>query len=245
MARFFVEPHHINDDQALITGADAKHIIKVLRLKTDELVTILDGNGNKYQGTIKEINRDTVMLHLGSKQQALGQAPISITLAQCLPKGDKLELVIQKGTELGVDHFVPLRCTRSVVKLDHKKGLERRERWQRVAMEAAKQCRRPTIPQVHQPRDLVTLLSGAPANALILMPFEEEIGSLKAVLDNRCSANEIYIIIGPEGGFDPEEVALAKDYGAQTVSLGPRILRTETAGLALVSVLMHRYGDLG
>lgn len=245
MARFFVDPHHINQNQALITGADAKHIIKVLRLKSGDLVTILDGNGNKYQGTIKELTRDTVILHLGARQLAGGQAPISITLAQCLPKGDKLELVIQKGTELGVNSFVPLKCTRSVVKLDHKKGLERRERWQRVAMEAAKQCRRPTIPQVQQPMDLVTLLSNAPADALILMPFEEEVGSLKTVLESKPDSKEIYIIIGPEGGFGPEEVSLAKEYGAQTVSLGPRILRTETAGLALVSVLMYRYGDLG
>lgn len=240
-----MDPHQINNHQALITGSDAKHIIKVLRLKPGDLVTILDGKGNKYQGTIEQISKDTVLLHLGAKKQAKGQAPINITLAQCLPKGDKLELVIQKGTELGVAGFVPLKCTRSVVKLDHKKGLERRERWQRVALEAAKQCRRPTVPQVYSPTDLPTFLAGIPAGSLILMPYEEEPGSLRAVLDRVTQVNEVYIIIGPEGGFEREEVALAEQYGALPVSLGPRILRTETAGLALVSVLMYRYGDLG
>ncbi|MEG6614839.1 16S rRNA (uracil(1498)-N(3))-methyltransferase [Peptococcaceae bacterium 1198_IL3148] len=246
MARFFVEPKNIKKNQAFITGQDAKHAQKVLRLKEGDLVTILDGVGNQFRAQIRDFNRELITCDLLEQQPAVGEPPIAITLAQCLPKADKMELVIQKGTELGVTKFIPIKCQRSVVKLDQKKGAERRERWQRVAMEAAKQCRRPMVPMVEAPMELKDLFEQIPADALVVMPYENETTrSLQEIVKEYSDQKNFYIIIGPEGGFDQEEVALAQQHGAKSISLGPRILRTETAGLAVISVIMYTYGDLG
>jgi 16S rRNA (uracil1498-N3)-methyltransferase len=246
LARFFVEPKNIKKKQAYISGQDAKHAQKVLRLKEGDLVTILDGTGNQYLASVDDFNRELIICNLLEQQQATGEPPIEITLAQCLPKADKMELVIQKGTELGVTHFIPIKCKRSVVKLDHKKGVERRERWQRVAMEAAKQCRRPLVPVVEEPTEFEKLMKQVPKDALVLLPYENETTqSLKEITSQYPDKKKFYIIIGPEGGFEPEEVEYAQQHGAKSISLGPRILRTETAGLAVISVVMHSYGDLG
>ena len=245
MARFFVNPENIKRNQAVITGPDVKHIQKVLRLGEGDSVTLLDGLGNQYQANITSYKRDAVFCTIVSKDAALGEPPVRVTLVQCLPKGDKMELVIQKGTELGVTRFIPLKCSRSVVKLDEKKAVERQKRWQRVALEAAKQCRRPLVPEVNVPLEWQEVISEIPQDALLIIPWEGETAvSVKDVLANR-EYNDIYIVVGPEGGFEPFEVEAARMRGAKTVSLGPRILRTETAGLALTSIVMYLYGDIG
>ncbi|WP_031513249.1 16S rRNA (uracil(1498)-N(3))-methyltransferase [Desulfofalx alkaliphila] len=246
MARFFVEPDNIKGRQGVIVGPDVKHINKVLRLKEGDEVTLLDGVGNCYLSRISVNTKDKVICEILEKTDAGGEPPVAITLVQCLPKGDKTELIIQKGTELGIKRFIPLKCTRSVVKLDDKKGAERRKRWQRVALEAAKQCRRAQVPQVDLPTTWQQMLAGLPKDALLLMPYEgERTTSLKEVLSRRQGHENVYIIIGPEGGFAPEEVELACRHGVKTVSLGPRILRTETVGLTMAGVIMYLYGDLG
>ncbi len=245
MARFFVDPDNIKKRQAVITGPDVKHIQKVLRLGEGDAVTLLDGRGNQYQANITGYNRDAVFCSIVSKDAAVGEPPVKVTLVQGLPKGDKMELVIQKGTELGVTRFIPLKCIRSVVKLDEKKAVERQKRWQRVALEAAKQCRRPLVPKVSVPLKWQEVIDEIPEDALLIIPWEgETAASVKDVLANR-EYNNIYIVVGPEGGFEPSEIDNAKMCGAKTVTLGPRILRTETAGLALISILMYLYGDIG
>lgn len=246
MPRFFVEPRDINNNRAVITGPEVKHINKVLRLKEGDAVTLLDGLGNSYKASIYRCSKDTVMCHVQEKQVAGGEPPVQITVVQGLPKGDKMELVIQKGTELGITRFIPLKSKRSIVRLDEKKAGERKTRWQRVALEAAKQCRRPLVPVVDEPMEWHQVLSAVPQDALLLMPYEDEqTMTLKDIIHSEQHKQNFYIIIGPEGGFEPEEVALAKDYGVKTVSLGPRIMRTETAGLAMASIIMYQYGDLG
>ncbi|MTI81484.1 MAG: 16S rRNA (uracil(1498)-N(3))-methyltransferase [Firmicutes bacterium] len=245
MPRFFVEPNNIKNNKAVITGPDVKHIKKVLRLKEEDEVTILDGLGGQYQAEIYRLENDSVICNILHQQQAVGEPPVNVTMVQCLPKSDKMELVIQKGTELGVRQFIPLQCERSVVKLNEKKTVERQKRWQRVALEASKQCRRPMVPKVEKPVSWQKFLNDVPSNSLLLLPWEDETTEkLHNLLQGQHNINEIYIIIGPEGGFGQEEVEMARSYGAKTVSLGPRILRTETAGLALASILMYLHGDL-
>lgn len=245
MARFFVDPCNITRDKAVITGSDVKHIKKVLRMKEGDEITLLDGLGNQYDAEICSLEKDAVICTQLKKTKAVGEPPVHLTIVQCLPKADKMELVIQKGTELGVSSFIPLQCQRSVVRLDNKKAASRQQRWQKIALEAAKQCRRPLVPLVEKPMCWQEVFNNFPENALVLMPWEgESSASLEGVLSSSTGWEKIYIIIGPEGGFEKEEVELAKQYGAKSISLGPRILRTETAGLALASIIMYLYGDL-
>ncbi len=157
-----------------------------------------------------------------------------------------MDFVIQKGTELGVSRVIPLICQRTVVKLEGNSGNKKRERWQRIACESASQCGRPDIPEVDEPADWGAVLANLPGHAIALIPWEEENAlSLKDILREKNSSQDIYIFIGPEGGFAREEIARAMEHGVRPVTLGPRILRTETAGLAVLTMILYQWGDLG
>jgi 16S rRNA (uracil1498-N3)-methyltransferase len=244
--RFFVSPNQINEGLVRITGPDVKHIATVLRLGRGSVLTILDGRGKSYAAVIQELGRDEVVCAINQELPATPACPVKVTLVQGIPKGDKMDLIIQKGTELGVSRVIPLLCRRTVVKLAGDRVLRKRERWQRIALEAAKQCRRPDVPEVAEPAELDQVLGGLPVNCTALIPWEEENNdSLKELLDNNNVAEEIYIFIGPEGGFTAEEVDEARAAGVRPVTLGPRILRTETAGIAVLTMVLCRWGDLG
>ncbi|MEW5952408.1 MAG: 16S rRNA (uracil(1498)-N(3))-methyltransferase [Bacillota bacterium] len=250
MARFFVDPEQIRGDFIELAGPEVRHLRQVLRLRPGDIITILDGQGNAYQAAISGFSGGRAQCRVLSREPAGGEPPLKVILVQGLPKGDKMEAIIQKGTELGLAGLMPAQCARSVVRLEGRKALERRERWQRVALEAAKQCRRAVAPRVEAPRPWAGVMDSLPPGSLVLMPWEgETVRSLRQVLE-QCpgvAGGEVvvYILIGPEGGFEPAEVELARSRGAVTVSLGPRILRTETAGPALLAVLMYLWGDLG
>jgi 16S rRNA (uracil1498-N3)-methyltransferase len=157
-----------------------------------------------------------------------------------------MDLIVQKATELGVYKFIPLVCERSVVKLSGDKSQRRSERWQRIAQEAAKQCRRPEIPEVLPPVGWEEALSGMPEGVNAIIPWEEENQkSLKKILGESQLQGDVYVFIGPEGGFTSAEVELARSRGVRPVTLGPRILRTETAGLAVLAIILYQFGDLG
>lgn len=247
MPSFFVEPDKIYDGKVIISGEDVKHITKVLRLGPGDGVTVLDGQGMEYQAILEEIGSDRILASITGERQSQTEPPLRVTLIQGLPKGEKMELIIQKAVELGVHRIIPVETTRSIVKLDAKKALQRQERWQRIAMEAAKQSKRGIIPNVEVLTTLNKALKGLSADAsLVLMPWEEASAPLKPLLESKSEGNqEIYIIIGPEGGFTQQEAQNAIDAGAYTVSLGPRILRTETAGFTVLAVVMYELGDLG
>ncbi|MEG6520769.1 16S rRNA (uracil(1498)-N(3))-methyltransferase [Desulfotomaculum sp. 1211_IL3151] len=247
MPRFFVQPEQINSDTALIKGPDVKHISRVLRMAVGDSLTLLDGRGNVYLAEIVEINKEEVQCKILEQQTANSEPKIQVTLVQGLPKGDKMETIIQKCTELGVSRVIPLAAARSVVKLDANKAADRQQRWQRVAMEAAKQCRRAGIPEVHRVSDWDTILAKLPPDALVLMPWEaEKSQSLGEILRQKTVAPpEVYIFIGPEGGFEDDEAQRLKDKGYHLVTLGNRILRTETAGPAALTMVLYQYGELG
>lgn len=244
--RFFADPGQINDGVIRITGPDVIHISRVLRLGRGSLLTVLDGRGKSYEAVIRDLDRDEVVCEIIKQLLTTPACPVKVTLVQGIPKGDKMDLIIQKGTELGVSRVIPLLCRRTVVKLDGDRVLRKRERWQRIALEAAKQCRRPDVPEVAEPAELDGVLGSLPANCTALIPWEEENKvSLKDLLYEIKAVEEIYVFIGPEGGFTAGEVAGARAAGVRPVTLGPRILRTETAGIAVITMVLCRWGDLG
>lgn len=246
MARFFVQPQQIQDDRAIITGPDVKHIRTVLRMAPGDQLTLLNGRGMVYQAEICEINKEEVLCRIVNCASGVGEPTLKVTLVQGLPKGDKMESIIQKCTELGVHRIIPLAAARSVVKLDAKKAAERQERWQRVALEAAKQCRRPSVPEVKQLSSWEDILNNLPAGALLILPWEEETAqSLRTLLQRVEKPTEVYLFIGPEGGFDTAEVTTARERGCHLVTLGERILRTETASPAVLTMVLYHFAELG
>lgn len=246
MPRFFVSPEQVRSGRVTITGPDVIHIVKVLRLGPGDTLTVLDGRGKVYEAVIVQTGREAVICAVVSESYAGGPSPVRITLVQGLPKGDKMDLIVQKATELGVYRLIPLVCERSVVKLTGDKPHRRRERWQRIAIEAAKQCRRPDVPEVLPPTQWEDILAGIPDNTTAVIPWEEEnLESLKKFLGEGGSRGDFYVFIGPEGGFTLAEIELARSHGIRPVTLGPRILRTETAGLVVLSIILYQFGDLG
>jgi 16S rRNA (uracil1498-N3)-methyltransferase len=226
-----------------------EHVNRVLRLAAGDEVTIIDGEGGVFSARITGKNKEKVFCEITAEGLPDNEPPVKITLVQGLPKSDKMDLIVQKGTELGLSTLIPLQCERAIVRLDEKKAAQRQERWQRIAMEAAKQCKRGKHPSVERAMSWQEVLESLPEKALCLLPWEEETArGLKSLRDNleaKVPPFEIYIFIGPEGGFTRSEAAQARQYGVIPVSLGPRILRTETAGIAVLSIIMYEFGDLG
>lgn len=244
--RFFVDPGQITGDTIRIIGPDVRHILKVLRLKIGDELIVADGTGLEYFGRIASLDKSKVVVTAFHKQQALSEAPVKVTLLQGIPKGDKMDFIVQKCTELGVSRIVPVVTKRTVVQLSEEKAKARRQRWQRIAEEAAKQSQRASIPVVEEVILLQEALEKHSDQPLLVLWEGEKSQTMKEVLKNhREKSSHFALLIGPEGGLDPEEVALAKARQAWAVTLGPRILRTETAGLAALTMILYELGDLG
>lgn len=247
MSRFFVNPDSVDRQSGLITitGEDVKHIGNVLRASPGDALELSDGAGVDYVVVIEHISKDGIAAKIMSEKPNSTEPPVEITLFQGLPKADKMDLIIQKCIELGVNRIVPVVTDRTVVKLDAKDAAAKTARWRRIALEAAKQCNRGIVPSVEEPVKLDKALKAAEGFDLKLLPYEQEShGSLRRHLQ-QYTAKRIAVFIGPEGGFSAEEVEKAVRGGFQSVTLGPRILRTETAGMAVISIIMYEIGDMG
>ena len=244
MQRFFVEPHQIDETahRIHITGTDVNHISNVLRMKQGEEVWISDGGKKEYRCAIEAFSQEEVLLHIIYAQEPDYELPSRIYLFQGLPKADKMELIIQKAVELGAYEVIPVETKRCVVKLDGKKAAKKVDRWQQIAESAAKQSKRMLIPNVHQIMTFKEALSYAQSMDIRLIPYElaKGIQETKEILTAIEPGQFIGIFIGPEGGFEEKEVEAAIEEGAKPITLGRRILRTETAGLAILSVLMFQ-----
>lgn len=242
MYRFFVPSEQIYESSAEITGDDVNHIKNVLRMEAGEKVVISGGQGMDYYCIIRDVQSECILLDIERKEPVQTELPVRIVLFQALPKSDKMELVIQKAIELGAAEIVPVRTRRSVVKLDEKKAEKKVQRWQAIAEAAAKQSGRGIVPEVHKVMSFSEALRYGEELQQCLIPYElyDDMEATAATIAHVCEGESIGIFIGPEGGFERSEVALAMENGAQPVSLGKRILRTETAGLAILSVLMFR-----
>ena len=242
MQRFFVKAHQIDEaaHRIDIVGSDVNHIRNVLRMKPGEELWISDGQEKEYHCQIEEVLEDEIRLHILYAQQPEYELPSRIYLFQGLPKADKMELIIQKTVELGISGIIPVDMKRCVVKLDEKKSQKKLARWQQIAESAAKQSKRMLIPEIHPVVSVKEAAAFAGRLDVMLLPYEMAGGMEKTreIIRQIRPGQSIEIFIGPEGGFEESEVALLEEAGAKVITLGKRILRTETAGMALLSVLM-------
>lgn len=243
MYQFFVEPGQIQGNQAYIRGDDVNHIKHVLRMKVGEEIALSNGiDGKEYRVGIAEFAEDEIVCELHFIKEDAIELPCKIYLFQGLPKGDKMELIIQKAVELGAYEIIPVAMSRSVVKLDDKKAAAKVKRWQAIALAAAKQSRRGVIPQVQKVMSYKEALAYAEEMDVKLLPYElaEGMDRTKELIGKIQNGQKIAVFIGPEGGFATEEVEKAKEQDFAEVTLGKRILRTETAGMTLLSILMYQ-----
>lgn len=240
MQHFFVTPSQVKEKTIYIEGSDVNHMKNVLRMRIGEELVVSDGNNIQYRCAIEGYEGGIAILKILEKLSVDTELPSRIYLFQGLPKQDKMELIVQKSVELGAYQIVPVATKRSVVKLDEKKAAKRAERWQQIAESAAKQAGRGAIPAVTCVMSYKEALKYAEDLDVLLIPYElaEGMKETRKVIEAIQPGQSVGIFIGPEGGFEKEEVELAMEYGARAITLGKRILRTETAGLTTLSVLM-------
>lgn len=245
MYHFFVDSSAIGEGKVRITGADLNHMKNVLRMKLGEAVLISDGTGKDYNCQVETYTEGEGILEILSENEDSRELPSRIWLFQGLPKSDKMEVIIQKAVELGAAGVIPVATRNAVVKLDAKKAESKVRRWQAIAESAAKQSKRSYIPQVGAVMSLKEAFSYIEEQKfdLCMIPYELEKGmdGTKQVLSRLASGQQIAVFIGPEGGFDEEEIRLALEKNVIPVSLGKRILRTETAGPTILALLMMKF----
>ena len=245
MQHFFVTPDQVQEDKIYIEGSDVNHIKNVLRMHIGEKVTVNDGNDQSYLCEIRAFENEQVVLDIIESKTTDSELPSKIYLFQGLPKQDKMELIVQKAVELGAYQVIPVATKRAVVKLDEKKAAKKVARWQQIAESAAKQAGRGYIPEVHGVMSYKEALEYAKSLDVVLIPYElaEGMQETKRIISSIKKGNSIGVFIGPEGGFEREEVEHAIETGAKAITLGKRILRIETAGLTTLSVLMFQIED--
>ena len=243
MLHLFADPSDVQDELLTITGPEVNHIRNVMRLKPGEEISVsIGGDGKDYRYGIESYTEDSVLCRLRFVKDKEVELPVKVLLFQGLPKADKMDLIVQKAVELGAAEIIPVSMERCVVKLDAGKAAKKTARWQTIAESAASQSRRSIIPRVLAPMSMREAVEYAKEQTEVrVIPYElqEDDGSVKQYLESLKEGQSVSIFIGPEGGFTPAEVELAKEAGIRPISLGRRILRTETAGLAILSWLIY------
>ena len=241
MHHFFVTPEQVKEETIIIDGSDVNHNKNVLRMKIGEELEISDGNNKKYLCEIASMTADEVCAMIKQELIVDTELPSKIYLFQGLPKSDKMELIVQKAVELGVYEIIPVATKRAVVKLDDKKASKKIERWQAIAESGAKQSGRNVIPEVKKVMAFKDAVQYAKSLDVLLVPYElaEGMSETKALISAIRPGQSVGFFIGPEGGFETSEVEYAVENGAKAITLGKRILRTETAGLTTLSILMY------
>lgn len=239
MPRFFIDT--IPDKNAIITGEDAKHIQKVLRMKVGEALVVCDKQGTDYFCEISGFDEGDVQLSVNDRAPSQSEPTVSVRLFQALPKGEKMDWIIQKAVELGVEEIVPVLTHRCVSRPDERSWKKKKERYNRIALEAAKQSGRGRIPQVTDLRSFSAAVTEMKQAQCPILFYEKSTAELKETL--REPHQSFAVMIGAEGGFEEDEVAYASEQGIAILSLGKRILRCETAPLAALSVLMYATGN--
>lgn len=243
MYQFFVEPSQIQGNRIVIIGKDVNHIKNVLRMKQGEEISVSNGiDGKEYRCGIEEFLEDEIVCGLRFVKEDGIELPSKVYLFQGLPKADKMELIIQKAVELGVYAVIPVSCKRAVVKLDEKKAKSKIARWQQIAEAAAKQSKRSIIPEVKDVMSMKEAVAFSRQCQVRIIPYElaEGMAKTKEIIDSLKPGEDVAIFIGPEGGFEESEVQLATESDIMPITLGKRILRTETAGMTVLSWIMYQ-----
>lgn len=245
MPKFFIKKEDIIDNKVKITGNDAQHISRVLRTEVGKTLTLCDGEGTDFLAKVTECSKECVSLDITSTFPCFAEPGISVTLFQGLPKQGKMDYIIEKCTELGVFRIVPVSTKRSVVKIDDKKSeLKKLERWQKIANESVKQCGRGSIPKILNVMSVKEAIEYSKTLDLTIAAYEcETENSIKSALKN-ISPKSVGIFIGPEGGLDEKEIEMFKTANITTITLGKRILRTETAGHTVLTAVMYEFNEL-
>lgn len=246
MARFFLPRSKIEGRRGSVAGAELEHLRRVLRLRPGDHIIAFDDNGWEHEAVIRALNDAQGELEILRSYQAERESPLAVTLAVALTKGDKMDYVVEKATELGVKTIAPFVSRYTVPKLNDRKAVQRAERWQKIALSAAKQCGRTCLPEVLPLCDYHELIGERGAAELKLFFWEREAEqTLKQVRDREAGVQSVLLVIGPEGGFTVDEAERARARGYTTVHLGPRVLRAETAALTALSLVQYLWGDLG
>ncbi|MDH3442976.1 MAG: 16S rRNA (uracil(1498)-N(3))-methyltransferase [Deltaproteobacteria bacterium] len=246
MARFFVPKKNIQQNRGFIDGQELQHLRRVLRLTPGDEITIFDDAGWEHDAVIRSFDSGSAKIEILRSSHAPRESELELTLAIGLTKGDKVDFVVEKATELGVCRIVPIASVHTVAKFDTAKAKTRAARWHKIALSAAKQSGRTRVPEVLSPVELHDFIEQNPGDALKLLFWEKRPSeSLKRVHTAQPAAPAIIAVIGPEGGFSDEEVALATAHGYYAVSLGRRILRAETAAVTALALMQYLWGDLG
>lgn len=247
MQHFFVPHEQVGDSKIAITGADVHHMKHALRMRSGERLMVSDGSNRKYLCRLKTYEtgsggEERAVLDILEKEENDTELPSRVYLFQGLPKQDKMDLVVQKSVELGVYKIIPVAMRRSVVKLSGEKAEKKRQRWQEIARSAAKQSGRGLVPEIEKVLSWAEALKMAENLDALLLPYElaEGMGTTRQVMESLRPGQSIGVFIGPEGGFEKTEVRKAQEAGAKLITLGKRILRTETAGIATLSMLMFQ-----
>lgn len=242
MQRYFVDPDLFADDEITITGEDVHHIVNVMRAKEGEQILVSDGAGRTSRVRLTQLSSKEVKGQVVEVLSEQTELPVRITIGQGLPKGEKMEWILQKGTELGAYSFFPFTSERTIVKLDAKKEAKKLERWRKIIKEAAEQSHRAVLPQLLAPVSFREMLKQPAQYTHCAIAYEKEDGAtLHQLLETMKADDSLLILVGPEGGFSAEEVALAQAGGFLPVSLGPRILRTETASQYILSAASYQF----
>jgi 16S rRNA (uracil1498-N3)-methyltransferase len=247
--RFFAPLNSFSDNSVVLSVDESRHLREVLRLREGDEVSVFDGEGREFSCLVSDVGRGSSSARLDVREEvtpASPESPLVLTLAVALLKGEKFDLVVQKATELGVHEIVPLLAARSDVRLrDAHDGEKRVARWQRLAIEACKQSGRARIPRIHSPIEFSELMQRQPTSEEVRLMFSERDGSgLAAIAGDGQQPSAITALVGPEGGWDDDEISLAAKSGWAVVTLGGRIVRAETAAIAIVALLQHMFGDM-
>ena len=245
MPRFYVPQLRIEKGMLRVEGEEVRHIRRVLRLKPGDEITVFDGAAREYEGKIVEEGPSSVVILIQNMLPSKAESSLEIILAQGLLKGEKMDYVIQKATELGVKEIVPFVSSRSIPQLDKQRKIKRHQRWEKIAVEASKQCGRGVIPKIEALQDYCEIIQRVSPDLLRLILWEREGARLREVLTNFKEKTKVFFMVGPEGGFNQEEVENAKQAGFLPVYLGERILRSETVSLSLLSIFQYEWGDMG
>jgi 16S rRNA (uracil1498-N3)-methyltransferase len=246
LTRVFVDAPLASEAQLQLPAGPAQHLARVLRLVAGDAVIVFNGQGGEFAAIIDSVRRDQVTVRIGAHQAIERESPLATTLLQGIARGEKMDQIVQKATELGVTRVVPVLTARSNVRLDAAAAARKQEHWRGVGIGACEQCGRNRVPEVSRPMPLPAALAEASADIkFVLSPDDAAVSMASQVTARKPGANSVALLVGPEGGFDAEEVNLARMHGFISCRLGPRVLRTETAAPAALAALQLACGDLG